>query len=196
VRSNYASDRRVLAGEEIATEHAEHAEKRRRMKSTGRNCSLGPAANRLTGSQHEIETADELLTAQVMNTPEGRPPLLFETLTGKVRQTAYETHVYFGAGFLEKVYRNALAHRLRKLGIDVDARYEIKVADEDGTVVGEYFPDLMVDSKVVVEIKASRAIGHADVAQILNYLKATGRSVGLLINFGASRLEFRRFVRS
>ena len=53
----------------------------------------------------------------------------------------------------------------------------------------------MVDSKVVVEIKASRAIGHADVAQILNDLKATGRRVGLLINLGASRLEFRRFVR-
>lgn len=161
----------------------------------GRNCSVQTAANRLTGRQHEIGPADELLTAQVMKTPEGRPPLLFETLTGKVRQTAYETHVYFGPGFLEKVYRNALAHRLRKLGVDVDAKYEIKVTDEDGTLVGEYFPDLMVDSKVVVEIKASRAIGHADVAQVLNYLKATGRRVGLLINFGASRLEFRRFVR-
>ncbi len=137
-----------------------------------------------------------MLTALVMKTPEDRPPLLFEALTGKVRQTAYETHVYFGPGFLEKVYRNALAHRLEKLGIDVDAKFEIKVSDEDGTLVGEYFPDLMLDSKVVVEIKASRAIGHADVAQILNYLKATGKSVGLLINFGALRLEFRRFVRS
>ncbi len=115
----------MLAGEEIATEHTEHTEKRRK-KGMGRNC---PAANRLTGRQQEIGLVDELLTAQVMKTPEGRPPLLFETLTGTVRQTAYETHVYFGPGFLEKVYQNALAHRLRKLGLDVDAKYEIKVTD-------------------------------------------------------------------
>ena len=193
---SYARDRHVLAGEELATEHAEHTEKRKEERKAREEAAhSNPAANRLTGKQQEIGPADELLTPQVMKTPEGRPPLLFETLTGTVRQTAYETHVYFGPGFLEKVYRNALAHRLRKLGLDVDANFEIKVTDEDGTLVGEYFPDLMVDSKVVVEIKASRAIGHADVAQILNYLKATGRRVGLLINFGASRLEFRRFVR-
>ena len=186
------------AGEEVATEHTEHAEKKNeewKPWAETAHSNLRRTDSRI--SQHEIEAANELLTAPVMKTPEDRrPPLLFEALTGKVRQTAYETHVYFGPGFLEKVYRNALAHRLKKLGIDVDARYEIKVTDEDGTLVGEYFPDLMVDSKVVVEIKASRAIGHADVAQILNYLKATGKSVGLLINFGASRLEFRRFVRS
>ena len=68
--------------------------------------------------------------------------------------------------------------------------------DEDGTVVGEYYPDLLVETKVVVETKAARAVGPADAAQILNYLKATGRPLGLLINFGAPKLEFRRFIRT
>jgi len=129
-----------------------------------------------------------------MDPPSRRPSLLFERLTGEIRQTAYEIHTYFGPGFLEKVYRNSLLNRLRKRGLDVEDRYLIKVIDEDGSVAGEYFPDLMVEQEVVVEIKAIRALATADVAQVLNYLKATGKAVGLLINFGASKLEFRRFV--
>lgn len=129
-----------------------------------------------------------------MSNTTNRPPLLFEDLTGQIRQTAYEVHTYFGPGFLEKVYQNSLRNRLRRLGFEIDDNYQIEVKDEDGTVVGDYSPDLMVNSKIVVELKAARSLSSADTAQILNYLKATRMRLGLLINFGASKLEFRRFV--
>lgn len=129
-------------------------------------------------------------------TPPTRPTLLFEQRTGLIRQTAFEIHVYFGPGFLEKVYQNALLHRLRLQGLGVRDDYDVQVRDQDGTIVGTYSPDLAVDSEILVELKAARALTDADSAQVLNYLKATGKPLGLLINFGAPRLEFRRFVRS
>ncbi len=90
-----------------------------------------------------------------------------------VRQTAYEIHVYHGNGHLEKVYENALAHRLRKVGLDVKQQHPMTVYDEDGTVVGEYFGDLLVDNCIIVELKATRTIADEHVAQTLGYLKAS-----------------------
>jgi GxxExxY protein len=120
-------------------------------------------------------------------------PLLHEELTGTVRQTAFEVHRYLGPGFLEKVYENALLNRLRKKGVRVEPQHGILVHDEDGTVIGEYGADLFVEECVVVEIKAAKSLS-AHMAQVLNYLKATRIRLGLLINFGASKLEFRRFI--
>lgn len=124
----------------------------------------------------------------------GTTPLLHEELTGLIRQTAFETHSYFGPGFLEKVYENALVNRLRKKGLKVGQKKQLVVYDEDGTTVGDYEADLFVNGCVVVEVKAAKAIAGEHVAQLLNYLKASHMSLGLLINFGTSRLEFRRFV--
>jgi GxxExxY protein len=125
---------------------------------------------------------------------DARPELLEEELTGTIRQTAYDVHRYFGNGFLEKVYENALAHRLHEKGLDVRQQFPVKVHDEDGTIVGDYSPDLLVEDRIIVETKAVRSLTDEDTAQVLNYLKATRLRVGLLINFGAKRLRCRRFV--
>ena len=103
--------------------------------------------------------------------------------TGQVIKAFYAVYNALGYGFLEKVYENALAIELRKLALTVDVQAPIEV-HYDGRVVGEYFADLVVDAKVIVEIKAARALGEAHEAQLLNYLKATPYEVGLLLNFG------------
>ena len=113
-----------------------------------------------------------------------------------VRQTAYEIHVYHAHGHLEKVYENALAHRLAKLGLDVKQQHPLKVHDEDGTVIGDYFADLFVDDRLIIELKAAKAIADEHIAQILGYLKASRMEHGLLINFGSYRFEIRKFALS
>ena len=102
-----------------------------------------------------------------------------------VRQTSYDIHVYHGHGHLEKVYENALAHRLRKAGLEVQQQFPIKVFDEDGTLLGDYLADLLVDGWLVVELKTVKAIAPEHEAQILGYLKSSRLGHGLLINFGA-----------
>ena len=122
--------------------------------------------------------------------------LAHEELTGKIRQIAFETHHYFGDGFLEKLYENALAHRLRKAGLHVQQQSPIVVKDEDGTVVGEYFADLLVEGFLIIELKAAKALAGEHQAQVIHYLKATRRELGLLINFGSKRLQFKRLIYS
>lgn len=113
-----------------------------------------------------------------------------------VRQTAYDIHVYHANGHLEKVYENALANRLRKAGFDVKQQHPLKVHDEDGTVIGEYFADLLIDGRLIVELKAAKAIADEHVAQTLGYLKAAKIEHGLLINFGSYQFQIRKFVLS
>jgi len=113
-----------------------------------------------------------------------------------VRKTAYAIHIYHGHGHLEKIYENALANRLRKLGIEVKQQHPLAVYDEDGTVLGEYFADLLVDGRLIVELKASRATADEHVAQILGYLKSAKIEDGILINFGSHKFEIRKFVMS
>ena len=115
-------------------------------------------------------------------------------LCDMVRETAYAIHVYHGHGHLEKVYENALAHRLKKAGVQVEQQYPLSVYDEDGTVVGEYFADLLVDGRLIVELKASRAIAEEHVAQILGYLRSARHEHGLLINFGSPKFEIKKYV--
>ena len=117
-------------------------------------------------------------------------------LCNVVRQTAYDIHVYLGNGHLEKVYENALANRLRKIGFDVKQQHPLKVYDEDGTEIGDYFADLFVDNCLIVELKAAKAFADEHVAQILGYLKASRIEHGLLINFGSYRFEIKKFVLS
>jgi GxxExxY protein len=117
-------------------------------------------------------------------------------LCNVVRQTAYDIHVYLGNGHLEKVYENALAHRLRKVGLDVKQQHPLKVYDEDGTEIGDYFADLFVDNRLIVELKAAKSFADEHVAQILGYLKASRIEHGLLINFGSYRFEIKKFALS
>jgi len=117
-------------------------------------------------------------------------------LCNVVRQTAYDIHVYHANGHLEKVYENALAHRLRKAGIDVKQQHQLKVYDEDGTEIGEYFADLFVENRLIVELKAAKTIADEHIAQMLGYLKASRIEHGLLINFGSYRFQIKKYVLS
>ena len=114
-----------------------------------------------------------------------------KTLAAEVGQIAYGVHEYFGNGLLEKVYEAALEHRLEKAGFRVERQKPLKVFDSDGYCVGEYFVDMMVDDKLIVELKATKALAPEHLAQTLNYLKITGIPVGLLINFGSYKFERR-----
>jgi GxxExxY protein len=117
-------------------------------------------------------------------------------LCDTVRETGYAIHLYHGHGHLEKVYENALAHRLRKLGLDVRQQHPIKVLDEDSTVIGEFTADLLVENQLIVELKAAKALAAEHVAQLLGYLKSTRLEHGLLINFGSYKFEIKKYVRS
>jgi len=113
-----------------------------------------------------------------------------------VRETAYAIHVYHGHGHLEKVYENALAHRLGKAGLKVKQQHPITVFDEDGTVIGEYFADLIVEEILIAELKACRALVNEHTAQILGYLRSARKEHGLLMNFGSYKFQIRKYVMS
>ena len=113
-----------------------------------------------------------------------------------VRQTAYDVHVYHGSGHLEKVYENALVNRLRKAGLDVKQQHPLKVYDEDGTEIGDYYADLLIDNRLIIELKAAKIIADKHVAQTLGYLKVSRIEHGVLINFGSYRFQIRKFVLS
>ena len=111
-----------------------------------------------------------------------------------VRETGYAIHLYHGHGHLEKVYENALVHRLRKLGLEVKQQHPIKVRDEDGTIIGEFLADLLVDDRLVVELKAAKSLADEHIAQLLGYLKSTRIEHGLLINFGSYKFQIRKYI--
>ena len=113
-----------------------------------------------------------------------------------VRETAYAIHLYHGHGHLEKVYENALAHRLRKAGIEVAQQFPLTVYDEDGTVIGDYFADLLVGGRLIVELKACRALTDEHTAQLLGYLKSARIEDGLLINFGSYKFQVKKYILS
>lgn len=111
-----------------------------------------------------------------------------------VRETSFAIHCYHKHGHLEKVYENALAYRLRKLGYKIEQQFPIKVFDEDGTIIGDYFADLFVEDCLIVELKASKNLTDEHIAQILGYLRSSRIEHGLLINFGAFKFQIRKFV--
>ncbi|MBI4657421.1 MAG: GxxExxY protein [Verrucomicrobia bacterium] len=117
-----------------------------------------------------------------------------KALCAQVRQTAYDIHVYHGHGHLEKVYENTLAHRLRKAGLRVEQQHPIKVYDEDGTLIGDYYSDLLVEGVLIVELKTVRALADEHTAQVLGYLKSSRLEHGLLINFGSYKFQIRKFA--
>ena len=104
-------------------------------------------------------------------------------LTERIIAAFYAVYNSLGYGFLEKVYENALAIELRKMGFEVEQQHPIKVY-YDEQIVGEYYADLIIAGRVIVELKATRQLLKEHEAQLLNYLKATPYEVGLLLNFG------------
>ncbi len=112
-------------------------------------------------------------------------------LTDKILGAFYKVYNALGHGFLEKVYENALVRELRKLGLEVKQQAPIHVY-YDGEIVGEYFADLIVEDKVIIELKAAESIVDAHLAQLTNYLKATRQEVGLVLNFGSEPTFARR----
>jgi len=106
-------------------------------------------------------------------------------LTGKIIERAYKVHGTLGFGFLESVYQNALLIELQKTGLNAEKEKPIHVT-YNGQIVGDYLADIIVDGKVILELKAVKELHPAHEAQLVNYLKATGIEIGLLINFGES----------
>jgi GxxExxY protein len=114
-------------------------------------------------------------------------------ITEKIIGCAFTVGNKLGCGFLEKVYENALVYELRKSGLRVKQQFEINIY-YDGIIVGEYAADLLVEGCVLVELKALRTMGDKEIAQCLNYLKATKLTLCLLINFGNPRVEVKRIA--
>lgn len=111
-----------------------------------------------------------------------------------IRQTAYDIHIYLKNGFLEKVYENALAHRLSKKGMKVLPQHSLQVFDEDGTQIGLYTADLLVENHIIIELKACRNLTDEHTAQLFGYMKAAQIRHGMLINFGAAEIQIRKDV--
>lgn len=117
----------------------------------------------------------------------------FDEITEKIIGCAYEVSNTLGSGFPESVYEKALHHQILKTGLISERQYQMKVI-YDGVLVGEFFADLSVGDEVLVEIKAVRVFDELHAAQAMNYLKASGMPICLLVNFGRPKIEIRRFV--
>ena len=128
-----------------------------------------------------------------MTTPEEMRKRIID-VGEQVLGAAYVVLNTLGAGFVEKVYENALAWELRRMGLNVEQQHPVAVYYE-GVVVGEFTADLVVENLVIVELKAAKALDDVHMAQCINYLKATGMKLCLLLNFGKTKLEERRVVR-
>jgi len=114
-------------------------------------------------------------------------------VTKQIIGCAYAVGNGLGAGFLEKVYENAMIHELQKAGLNAQQQQSIEVV-YDGIVVGDYLADIVVEDSVLVELKAIKAFGDVHFAQCVNYHKATCMKICLLINFGQPKIEIKRFV--
>lgn len=117
-------------------------------------------------------------------------------LCDQVREISFALHRYLRHGHLEKVYENGLVHRLRKTGIKAEQQYPLQVLDEDGTILGDYVADLYVEDCLIIELKACQTLASEHVAQLLGYLRASRVEHGLLINFGAPKLQIKKYALS
>ena len=118
-----------------------------------------------------------------------------DILIQKVIGASYAVHNQLGAGFLEKVYEKALAIELKKLGIDFETQFPIDVYYEE-VKIGDYYADLYVDNRLIVELKAVETLSVAHEKQLINYLSATKKDDGLLINFGSGSVQVKRKFRT
>ena len=118
--------------------------------------------------------------------------LLHKQITDDILKVFYDIYNELGYGFLEKVYQNAMYFELKNKGYKVEAQTPIKVYFK-GQLIGEYYSDLLIENKVIIELKACDLLMNVHVAQLMNYLKATKIKLGLLLNFGEEP-EFKRII--
>jgi GxxExxY protein len=116
----------------------------------------------------------------------------YKELTAKIIECAFKVHKNLGFGFLESVYRNALMIELSKAGLVTEMEKKLQV-HYDGQIIGDFIADVIVENKIILELKCIKQINPVHEAQLVNYLKATGMEVGLLINFG-EQVEIKRKV--
>ncbi|MFA6618508.1 MAG: GxxExxY protein [Candidatus Neomarinimicrobiota bacterium] len=122
--------------------------------------------------------------------------MLFEKVTEKIIGAAYKVYNQMGFGYLEKVYEKCMNIELIKIrGLDIKQQCPIKV-EYDGYDVGDFVADLVINDEIIVELKSTRQLSSIHEVQLVNYLKATGYDLGLLINFGEKKVEIRRKVRN
>jgi GxxExxY protein len=114
-----------------------------------------------------------------------------DDLTAKILGACFEVINELGSGFLESVYEKALLIALQERGLKAVSQTPVSVRFR-GQVVGEFFADILVEDSIILELKATKALAPEHLAQVINYLKATGLETGLLINFGNQKLEYRR----
>jgi GxxExxY protein len=118
----------------------------------------------------------------------------FEELTGKIIGLAFKVYNRMGFGFLESVYENCMLIEFRKAGLKAESQKPITVY-YDGEVVGEFEADILIEDEIILELKSVRQLAKAHEVQLVNYLVATGKEVGLLLNFGEHKVEVKRKVR-
>ncbi len=119
--------------------------------------------------------------------------MIYEDITKKILEACFEVSNELGFGYLESVYEKALLITLRQKGLKAENQVPLMVKFR-GEVVGEFFVDILVEEKVLVELKVANGLSKENFAQVINYLKATEIEVGLLINFGTPKIEYRRFT--
>ncbi len=118
--------------------------------------------------------------------------MLYEDLTGKILQACFEVSNELGIGFIESVYEKALLVALKQKGLKAESQVPINVKFRQ-VIIGEFYADILVEDKILLELKAVNSLVNDHKVQIINYLKASGLEVGFLVNFGNPKLEYRRF---
>lgn len=117
-------------------------------------------------------------------------------MTDEIRETSFSLQKYLRHGHMEKVYENGLAHRLKKKGYKVQRQFPLHVHNEDGTSLGDYFADLIINDHFIVELKTCKTLADEHITQILGYLRAADKKHGMLINFGSTKLQVRKYILS
>jgi GxxExxY protein len=119
--------------------------------------------------------------------------LLYKDLSYSIVAAAIQVWKTLGFGFLEKVYENSLVIELRKRGIPCEQQKRLQVF-YDGQNVGDYATDIVVEDKIILELKSAKAIDDSHIAQTLHYLKATGLRLGIILNFGPEKMDYKRVI--
>jgi GxxExxY protein len=127
------------------------------------------------------------------NNDDGLLSIICKDLSFQVLAAVFEVHNTLGPGFLEAVYEKALLEELQLRGFLVESQKEIRITYK-GTDVGAYYPDIVVENQIILELKTVEKISGLHEAQLLHYLKATGMKLGMVINFAAERVQYKRLV--
>jgi GxxExxY protein len=174
-----------VAGYEVTFEEGGNGSKRGKKGKKGKK-----------GRLEIMEKPDGEIEGQGFDDTKGSEKDEVFQLCDLIRETSYAIHLYLHNGHPEKVYENALAHRLRKQGLKVIQQHPIKVYDEDGTLLGSFAADLFVEDELIVELKACVTLIPDHKAQAQGYLRASRIEHGLLINFGSPKLEVKKLYQS